>query len=100
MPVALREPESIAEPFAIAFAFPESEPLAIGESIVLRKPDAGAESLGSPLFDGEAAIFRAIAQGCGRGDVSTWRARVRVSLVRERVELRAASEGGFLAVGT
>ena len=98
MRVTLPKPESIAEPFAIAFAYPESEPFAIGESIVLWEPDA--EPLGTLLSDGESAIFWAIAEGCGRGGLSGWRARVRVPPVRERVELRPASEREFRAVDT
>ena len=100
MRVTLPKPESIAEPFAIAFAYAESEPFAIGESIVLREPDAGAKSLGTPLPDGECANFWAIGGERGRGGVSGWRARVRVPPVRERAEFRPASERGFRAIGT
>lgn len=92
----LPKPESIAEPFA----YPESEPFAIGESIVLGEPDAETKSLGTPLSDGESGIFGAIAAGCGPGGVFGWRARVRVPPVRKRVELRPASDHEFRAVGT
>jgi hypothetical protein len=98
MRVTLPKPESLAEPVAVDFAYAESEPFAIGESIVLGEPDAGAKSLGTPLSDGECANW-AIAGGCGRGGVSGWRARVRPH-VRERVEFRPASKRGFRAIGT
>jgi hypothetical protein len=74
MPVTLSEPKSIDEPFT--FVYPECEPFAIGESIVLGKPDADA--LGTPLSDGESTIFCATAEGFGRRRVSGWRGRVRV----------------------
>jgi hypothetical protein len=99
LPVTLPKPESIAEPFAIAYA--GSQPFAIGESIALGESDAEAKSLRTPLSHGEFAIFWPIAGECGRGGVSGWRARVRLQPVREDVELSlaSASERGFRAVG-
>jgi hypothetical protein len=98
VPVTLTKPESIAEPFPIAFADPESEPFAIGESVTLGKPDAEAESIGTPLPDGESAIFWGIGEGSDDDSVSGWLAGVRVPPVRERRELRPASERGFRSV--